>query len=86
MTRYIIIDRNSGYVFFDENASAPIEAVQQAEAKIGEGGRQYEATWQSDINAAWDVYSAPAEFAEVEQGDAEVVEAGCTYEATLKAA
>lgn len=86
MARYIIICRNPGYVFFDETAETAIEAVQQAESKIGEGGRNYEVTRQSDINAAWDVYRAPAGFAEVQQGDAELVEIGCDYEVTLKAA
>lgn len=86
MTNYIIIFRNSGNVFFDENADGLIEAVQHAEAKIGEDGREYETAFRDDTNASLNVFSAPQGFPKVQRHDADAVDDVCAYEVPLKAA
>ena len=41
MTRYILIDSNSGYIFADQEADDPIEACRLFDESIGETGRRY---------------------------------------------
>jgi hypothetical protein len=86
MTRYIIINRDAAKVFYDVTANSPIEAAQKGDIEIGGETTDYEATGRNDIKAVWDVYSAPADFAEIAVNDVSLIKSGCSYEVTLKAA
>lgn len=67
MARYILIDRNSGYIWGDSAdiageifTGSPVETAQALDESIGDlgGPAEYEETHQSDASATYDVYRA----------------------------
>ena len=73
MTRFILIDQNSGFVWGEADATTPIEACRTVDGQIAapaahyvEHGPRSAATY--DQTGGYYVYEAPADFAEVTDG------------------
>jgi hypothetical protein len=70
MTRYVMIDENSGYVWGDAVGSDPVEACRALDAKCGEHERIYDDIgWESfNGRSGYHVYLAPEEFTDCGDG------------------
>lgn len=64
MTRYILIESNSGFVWGEAEAPDPIAACRAVDERLGETGREYrEIAGRFDGRDGYVVYTAPAGFA-----------------------
>ncbi len=71
MARYILIDNNSGFIWGDTHAAAPVDAMRQVDEGIGEFGRSYTEHAPRALRTTATgcfVYEAPADFPEIENG------------------
>ena len=71
MTRYILIDEHSGFVWGDVVAADPIAACRALDEGVGEYGRTYEeigARRRFDGRSGYHVHEAPADFPAVDDG------------------
>lgn len=70
MTRYILIDNNSGYIFGDMHAATPALAAQEIDENIGENDREYveHSRAPRDTRTGYAAYTVPAGFPDVVDG------------------
>jgi hypothetical protein len=71
MTRYILIDSNSGYVWGDTQAADPAAACRAVDEEFMAYGRTYAAVYGAralDGVSGYFVYEAPASFPDVTDG------------------
>jgi hypothetical protein len=89
MTRYILIDRNSGFIWEEADAKNAAEACRIVDERIDPQviPYEYEETHGQDASATYDVYRAPEGFREITDGqDPEqifAVESQCEYVTTV---
>lgn len=99
MPRFIIIDRNSGYIWGDTADFAfehqsdldPIAACRLLDESLGEHGREYEETGRHDAAAGYDVYqnrstgdAVPVVHDGQDPDTIAAVEAACEHVATVR--
>jgi hypothetical protein len=71
MTRYILIDSNSGYVWGDAQATDPPAACRAVDEEFMEYGRTYASVYGAralDGVSGYFVYEAPASFPDITDG------------------
>lgn len=95
MTRYILIDRHSGYIFtdtatlagFDHVNGTPTDAAIALDDELRNNRFDYAETNRRDDRATYDVYIAAADFPVVQDGQSsdaiESVERECRYVTAL---
>lgn len=88
MTRYILVDRNSAYIWSVANALNPVDAAEACDRDSHEPKYEYAPANLYDADATYDVYIPPASFPEIEDGrDYRVVALvmrRCTYAGSLR--
>lgn len=79
MTRYILIDNHSGYVWGEADAASPIAACRAVDSDVDPSvGKKYEevGTFSNDLVSGYIVKEAPPSFPPVEDGqDAATIDA-----------
>ena len=70
MTRYILIDSNSGYIFGDMYADTPALAAQEIDENLGVNDRTYveHSRAPHDTRTGYAAYTVPAGFPEITDG------------------
>jgi len=68
MTRYILIDSNSGYVWGDETADSPVGAARLVDEGVGEYGRSYTEEYSRPSESHYIVYEAADDTPEITNG------------------
>jgi hypothetical protein len=79
MTRYAVIEINSGYIWAIVNAETALEACAAADRAANSAdrldGHHYEVGYRGDSNCAYDVRIAPADFDEPDGQDQKAIDA-----------
>lgn len=69
MSRYILIDQNSGYIWHDVDTTGPIAASVLTDEECGGlHGLEYTETHDHDPSATYHVYAAPPGFRQIDDG------------------
>lgn len=89
MTRYILIDEHSGYIWHDVDTTDPVAACQASDWETGHvSGFDYAEVHPKDANACYHVYIAPEGFRDIDDGQSreqiEAVNYECKYLGTFK--